>query len=177
MVPEMILAIEGPHPTSSNLQSFDSCNLLLKNQKWWENSQSDYGSTYVLLQKCYFISKIVLTYCEKIFNSFKQFFEREFFLTYYWRFLRLNASTQSKCQSSKSLMKPIYHACISCGTQQQKRRNQTRSKYRILMLLFCYPYWLLLLELWLTEKHILNMFLDPFYGIGGLQQSYISKVL
>ena len=71
MVPEMILAIEGPHPTSSNLQSFDSCNLLplslLKKLKWWENSQSDYGSEYILLQKWYFVSKIVLTYCEKIF--------------------------------------------------------------------------------------------------------------
>ena len=52
-------------------------------------------STYVLFEKWHFVSKNFLTYCEKIFfyvcsnkkNSFKQFFEREFFLTYYLRFL------------------------------------------------------------------------------------------
>ena len=71
-----------------------------KSEKWWENSQSDYLWLYIcIVREMVFCFKNCSDLLWKnIFlviknNLFKQFIAREFFLTYYWRFLRLNAST------------------------------------------------------------------------------------
>ena len=139
-------------------------------------------STYVLFEKWHFVSKNFLTYCEKIFfyvvkkKSFKQFFEREFFLTYYLRFLmfiiyiirmpiiKISHKTNISCMHQ-----------LWCSTTEKEKSDEIKvlniNVLVLLSLLIAFS------GVVVNSKPYLEYVSGSLCGIGCPKQSYLSQVL